>query len=65
MVMADARFEDLDPNPEMVLSVPQGDREDRIKIQNKKEADKKQMDREQEADELMVEAASMAKMGET
>ena len=40
-----------------------GDREDRIKIQARKEADKRRMDDEQRRDELLVEASTMARMG--
>jgi hypothetical protein len=40
-----------------------GDREDRIKIQARKEADKRRMDEEQRRDELLVEATTMARMG--
>lgn len=54
----------LHSKPYLTLNL-QGDREDRIKIQSKKEADKKRMEEEQLADELMVEAATMARMGES
>ena len=40
-----------------------GDRGDRIKIQARKEADKRRMDEEQRRDELLVEATTMARMG--
>ena len=46
-----------------VAAQMKGDREDRIKIQARKEADKRRMDDEQKRDELLVEASTMARMG--
>ena len=54
---------------EALACVPQvaaqmkGDREDRIKIQARKESDKRRMEDEQRRDELLLEATTMARMG--
>ena len=46
-----------------VAAQMKGDRSDRIKIQARKEADKRRMEDEQRRDELLVEANTMARMG--
>ncbi len=51
------------PRAAQVAAQMKGDRADRIKIQARKEADKRRMEDEQQRDELLVEATTMARMG--